>query len=152
MNDIMNQITNINQERTPGYKDPPGFHASTSDVYDASEQTQVRRRNPHAKKRRELNFYEQIQNEVKYDDFETAKSFDGIDNEITLLRIKIKTMLQNEPDNFRLLMAMFKTLTQMVKARYSMNKDQETSAGEAIKNIMRDIGTPLGIALINKKL
>ena len=49
-------------------------------------------------------------------------------------------------------MAATKMLSQLVKTRYSMNKKQEKSLGEAIKNIIQNIGVPLGVEILSKKL
>jgi hypothetical protein len=97
-------------------------------------------------------FYARVMDEAEALDFETASGAEGLDDEITLLRVKIKALLENDPKNVRLLMAATKMLAVLVKARYSMNKKQEKNLGEAIKNIIRDIGVPLGTAILNKKL
>lgn len=97
-------------------------------------------------------FYEKVLDEAGQMDFAEAAGIDGIDDEITLLRIKIKSILKSDPDNIRLLMAATSMLTRLVKARYSMSRKQEKGLGEAIKNIIRDIGVPLGVVVANKKL
>jgi hypothetical protein len=104
------------------------------------------------KNKRTTGFYAKVLKEAEQLDFEATADMDGINDEIDILRVKIKSLLASEPDNIKLLIAAEGMLTKMVKARHSLNGKEETSLGEAIKNIMRDIGTPLGIALINKKL
>jgi len=97
-------------------------------------------------------FYARVLDQAEALDFETAAETEGLDDEITLLRVKIKALLEKDPENLELLMAATGMLTKLIKARYSMNKKQEKNLGEAIKNIIRDIGVPLGVAVLNKKL
>jgi hypothetical protein len=97
-------------------------------------------------------FYSGVLGEAETLDFETAAKTEGLDEEITLLRVKIKTLLEDDPGNLKLLIAAADILTKLVKTRYSMNKKQEKNLGEAIKNIIKDIGVPLGVAVLNKKL
>jgi hypothetical protein len=42
------------------------------------------------------------------------------------------------------------TLAKLVKTRYSINKEQGDSLAVKIKNVMKEIGVPLGVSLINK--
>jgi hypothetical protein len=97
-------------------------------------------------------FYAKVLEEAEALDFETAAKTEGLDDEITLLRVKIKSLLEKDPENLELIIAATNMLTKLVKARYNMNKKQEKNLGEAIKNIIKDIGVPLGVTVLNKKL
>ena len=97
-------------------------------------------------------FYTRVLDEAQAMDFETAAGADGLDDEITLLRVKIKELIEKEPENVQLLMAATNILAKLVKTRYSMNKKQEKNLGQAIKNIIKDIGVPLGVTVLGKKL
>ena len=103
-------------------------------------------------KNKKSGFYAKVLDEAEQMDFETAGGVDGIDDEIALLRVKIKSIVEKDPENIKLIMAATNMLAKLVKTRYSMNKKQEKNLGEAIKNIIQDIGVPLGVAVINKKL
>jgi hypothetical protein len=100
----------------------------------------------------ETSFYEKVLDAAEKLDFATAAEVDGIDDEIAILRVKIKAILANEPENIKLMMAATNLLAKLVKTRYSMNKRQEKSLGEAIHRIITEIGVPLGVSVINKKL
>jgi hypothetical protein len=108
--------------------------------------------NPAAPENSKAGFYTRVLDEAEALDFETAAGAEGLDDEITLLRVKIKALLEKDPENLEMLILATAMLTRLVKARYSMNKKQEKNLGEAIKNIIRDIGVPLGVAVLNKKL
>ena len=54
-------------------------------------------------KTRKQGFYARVLDEVEQLDFELASGVDGIDDEIALLRVKIKSILGDDPKNIRLL-------------------------------------------------
>jgi hypothetical protein len=97
-------------------------------------------------------FYDKVLAGAEKLDFQTASGIEGIDDEITLLRVKILAIVENDPENIKLLMAATNMLARLVKIRYSMNKKQEKSLGESIRKIITEIGVPLGVAVLNKKL
>jgi hypothetical protein len=96
--------------------------------------------------------YAKVLDEAERLEFQNLAGIEGIDDEIALLRVKLQTLVRDDPENINLMMAITNMLTKMVKAKYAMNKKQEKSLGEAIKNVIRDIGVPLGVAVLNKKL
>jgi hypothetical protein len=86
-------------------------------------------------------------------DFEQAAGVDGIDDEIALLRVKIKSILAHDPENVKLIMQATNALARLVKTRYHITKDQKKGLKEAIGNVLKDIALPLGIGIgtgINK--
>ncbi len=98
-------------------------------------------------------FYSKLLDEAEQLDFELASGVEGIDDEITLLRVKIKSILSNEPENIKLIMQATNTLAKLVKTRYNISKEQKKGLKEAIGNVLRDVALPLGIgigATINK--
>jgi hypothetical protein len=97
-------------------------------------------------------FYAKVLKEAEAIDFETAEGTEGLDDEIALLRVKIKELVSRDPDNIELIMQAANMLARMVKIKYSMSKEQKKGLGEAIKKVITDIGVPLGVAIINKKL
>ena len=92
-------------------------------------------------------FYSKVLDEVEQLDFELASGVEGIDDEIALLRVKIKSLLENEPENIRLLMQVTNTLARLVKTRYKITKEQKKGLKEAIANVLRDVALPLGIGI-----
>ncbi len=98
-----------------------------------------------------LSFYARVLGEAERLDFATAVDVEGLDAEIAMLRTKILKMLENEPDNLKLLMAADEILTRMVKVRYKMNQSQHNRLREGLTNIIKDIAVPLGIAALKDK-
>ena len=95
-------------------------------------------------------FYSRVLDEAEKLDFELAAGVEGIDDEIALLRVKIKSILQHDPENVRLIMQVTNSLERLIRTRYKISKDQRKGLKEAITNVIKDIAVPLGIAAIQK--
>ncbi len=93
-------------------------------------------------------FYSKVMDEAEQLDFELASGVEGFDGEIALLRVKIKSLLENDPENIKLLMQATGSLVKLVKAKYNITKEQKQGLKEAIGNVLKDIAIPLGIKVI----
>ena len=96
---------------------------------------------------RKHGFYSRVLAEAEQIDFELAAGVEGIDDEIALLRVKIKSVLQHDPENIKLIMQAASTLARLVKTRYNITKEQRKGLKEAIGNVLRDVALPLGISI-----
>ena len=96
---------------------------------------------------RKHGFYSKVLDEAEQLDFELASGVEGIDDEIALLRVKVKSLIAHDPDNIKLIMQATNTLAGLVKTRYNITKEQKKGLKEAIGNVLRDIALPLGIGI-----
>ena len=96
---------------------------------------------------RKHGFYSKVLDEAERLDFEYATSVEGIDDEIALLRVKIKSLIAHDPDNIKLIMQATNTLARLVRTRYNISKKDKKGLKEAIGNVLRDIALPLGIGI-----
>ena len=96
---------------------------------------------------RKHGFYSKVLDEAEQLDFELASGVNGIDDEIALLRVKIKSILEKDPENVKLIMQATNTLAGLVKTRYNITKEQRKGLKEAIGNVLRDVALPLGIGI-----
>jgi len=96
---------------------------------------------------RKHGFYSRVLDEDEQNDFEMATVVYGIDDEIALLRTKIKSVLRHDPENMDLIMKALTTLGGLVRTRYSIDKNDKSGLKEAIANVLRDIALPLGITI-----
>jgi len=96
---------------------------------------------------RKHGFYSKVLDEAEQLDFELATGVDGIDDEIALLRVKVKSILEKDPDNIKLIMQATNTLAGLVKTRYKITKEQKRGLKEAIGNVLKDIALPLGVGI-----
>jgi hypothetical protein len=92
-------------------------------------------------------FYARVLDEAERLDFERASGVNGIDDEIALLRVKIKSILGDDPKNLKDLVAATNALERLVRTRYKITKEQRQGLKEAIGNVLRDIALPLGIGI-----
>ena len=102
---------------------------------------------------RKHGFYSKVLDEAEQLDFELASGVEGIDDEIALLRVKIKSILEKDPENISLIMQATSALERLVKTRFNITKEQRKGLKEAIGNVLKDIAIPLGIGVatsINK--
>jgi len=97
-------------------------------------------------------FYEKVLDEVDKLSFKNALEIEGIDDEIALLRVQIKAVILHDPENIQLILKATNMLAKLVETRYSISKSAKKGLGEAIKNVIKDIGVPMGVAMITKKL
>ncbi len=96
---------------------------------------------------RKHGFYSKVLDEAEQLDFELATGVNGVDDEIALLRVKIKSILEHDPENISLIMQATNTLARLVKTRYNITKEQKKGLKEAIGNVLKDIALPLGIGI-----
>ena len=96
---------------------------------------------------RKHGFYSRVLDEAERLDLELAQGVEGVDDEIALLRVKIKSILESDPENIRLIMEATNTLARLVRTRYNITKEQKKGLKEAIGNVLKDIALPLGIGI-----
>ena len=92
-------------------------------------------------------FYDKVLDEAEQLDFELASGVSGIDDEIALLRVKIKSLLGDDPTDVKLLVEVTIALERLIKTRYKITKEQGKGLKEAIGNVLKDIAVPLGISI-----
>ena len=90
-------------------------------------------------------FYSTALDEAEGLDFELAQEVDGIDDEIALLRLKIKSLLEKDPENIKRLTEATTALSHLVMARYKMGSAHKKALASAIGTVLKDLALPLGI-------
>ena len=96
---------------------------------------------------RKHGFYSKVLDEAERLDFEHATGVEGIDEEIALLRVKIKSLIAHDPDNIKLIMQATNALARLIRVRYNISKKDKKGLKEAIGNVLRDVAIPLGIGI-----
>jgi hypothetical protein len=113
---------------------------------------QKKRISRNRKDSRKCELYSRALDEAEKLDFEVAAGVEGIDDEIALLRVKIKSLLETDPENIKLILRATNTLAGLVKTRYRITREQRQGLKEAIGNVLRDVAIPLGITIGTKVL
>jgi hypothetical protein len=102
------------------------------------------------KPRRPRSFYASALDEAERLELRSAFTLDGIDNEIAVLRVRIKKLVKS--DDIEELTRCTNALCRMLITRYTVEGKSKRSLKQAIGNVLRDIALPLGIAVITKKV
>jgi uncharacterized protein YjcR len=98
---------------------------------------------------RKHGFYSKVLDEEEQLDFEQATSVEGIDDEIALLRVRIKSVLRHDPNNMKLIAQATNALAKLVSTKYKISKEDRNGLKEAISNVLKDVALPLGIGIGN---
>ena len=93
---------------------------------------------------RKHGFYSKVLDEEQKLDYEHAINVEGLDEEIALLRVKIKSLIEHDPDNLKLIGQAVKILTGLVKEKYNIPKDDKDGLSEKRDTVLRDTVFPLG--------
>ncbi|MBI4267270.1 MAG: hypothetical protein HY662_00615 [Chloroflexi bacterium] len=96
---------------------------------------------------RKHGFYSRVLDEAERLDFDLATGVDGLDEEIALLRVKIKSLLERDPENVKLVMQATNTLARLLRTRYNISREDKKGLKEAIGNVLKDVAIPLGIGI-----
>ena len=96
---------------------------------------------------RKQSLYTKVLDEAEKLDFELASGVNGIDDEIALLRVKIKSILGGEPQNIKLLVDVTNAVERLIRTRYKITKEQRKGLKEAIGTVLKGIALPLGIGI-----
>jgi len=92
-------------------------------------------------------FYSRALTEAEKLEMEEASYVEGIDQEITLLRIKLRDLVKNEPDRIDLHLEAANTIARLVRTRYQISKEQKNSLKDAITKVLTEVAGPLGIGI-----
>lgn len=99
---------------------------------------------------RKHGFYSSVLDEEQQRDLQIAIDVEGLDEEIALLRVRIKSLVQRDPENMRLIMLATNALARLIMTRYNIRKEDKQGLKEAIGNVLKDIAIPLGIGISSK--
>ena len=96
---------------------------------------------------RKHGFYAKVLTEAEQLDLEVASGIEGIDDEIDLLRVKIKSCLTEDPDNIAIILEATGTLARLIKIKYNLDSKQGKGVRDAIIEVVKDLAIPMGIGV-----
>jgi len=99
---------------------------------------------------RKHGFYSRALTEAEKIELDEAALVEGLDQEIALLRIKLRELVENEPERIDLHFEAANTIAKLVKTRYQISKEQKRSLKEAIAKVLTEVAVPLGIGVAIK--
>lgn len=103
-----------------------------------------------AAKGRKRSFYSQALDEAEKLELEEARGVEGIDEEIAILRVKLRELIAEQPQRLELHLKVASTIARLVVTRYNISKEQKKSLKEAVTRVLTEIAVPLGIKAMVK--
>jgi len=92
-------------------------------------------------------FYSRALDEAEKVELEEASQVEGLDEEIALLRVKLKELVENQPDRIDLHFEAANTIARLVRTRYQISKEQKKSLKEAVAKVLTEVALPLGMGV-----
>jgi hypothetical protein len=99
------------------------------------------------RKGRPRSFYSRAMDEAEKLELEEASHVAGIDEEIALLRVKLRELLEEQPERIDLHFEAANIIARLVKTRYQITKEQKKSLKEAIQKVLTEVAVPLGVGI-----
>lgn len=81
-------------------------------------------------------------------ELEEAASIEGLNNEIAILRLKLRQLLEQYPERVDLQMRAANTLARLIRTRYNITAEEKKNLREAITTVLKDVALPLGIKFL----
>ena len=105
-----------------------------------------------ARKVNERGFYGRALDEAEQFELEEAFHVEGIDDEIALLRLKLRDLLEQRPERIDLHFEAANVIARMVKTRYQITSEQKRSLKEGIQKVLTELAVQIGIGVGGKIL
>jgi hypothetical protein len=93
-------------------------------------------------------FYSKILDEMEQLDYQHAVEVEGLDAEIAMMRVKIKSVMEKDPENLKLINQAMNILTRLVIAKYNISKDDKPGIEEAIGNVFKEVAVSWGAKIL----
>ena len=97
-------------------------------------------------------FYATVLKKAEQLELQAASEIEGLDEEIAVMRLKLRQLIENQPDRIDLHMNAASVLARMIRVQHQLTPEQGNGLREANKTVIKDIAIPLGVAAIEKHL
>ena len=85
-------------------------------------------------------FYKQALGEAERADLPVAIEIEGVDEEIAVLRLRLRTAMTEHPDDLTLMFKGIDLLAKAVATRYRLSKRAERDLAGSLANVVRGLG------------
>ncbi len=96
---------------------------------------------------RKHGFYSRALTEAERLELDELRELEGVDDEIALIRWKLRQLIENNPDRIDLQLEAANMIARLVRTRYQISKEEKKSLKEAIQKVLTDVAVPLGIGV-----
>lgn len=94
-------------------------------------------------------FYSRILTGTEKLDMKEAEGIEGLDDEIAILRVKLRSLFEHQPDRIDLQIKAINIIARLVKTRHSITPEDKRNLKNAIGNVLREVAIPLGLKLLS---
>jgi hypothetical protein len=91
------------------------------------------------RRRRTKNFYESALSEAEKTSVQFAREVDGIDEEVALLRLRLRTVVQSNPKDFPLMLRGLEVLKRLLEVRFRLGEKQSDALGAELAQIRDEL-------------
>ena len=106
----------------------------------------ARRRGRPDRRATEYAFYERALDGAARADLADARAVEGLDEEVALLRLRLRDSVEQHPEDFKLLQSGARLLIQALLARHRLSPKQADNLGDAVAHVLEEFGEALGTA------
>ena len=92
-------------------------------------------------------FYSRALDEAERVELEEASCVEGIDEEIALLRLKLRQLLEEQPERIDQHFEAANIIARLVRTRYQITREQKKSLKEAVQKVLTEVALPLGVGV-----
>ncbi len=92
-------------------------------------------------------FYSRALDEAEKFELEEASHVEGLDEEIALLRVKLRELVEEQPERTDLHFEAANIIARLVRTRYQITREQKKSLKEAIQKVLTEVAVPLGVGI-----
>jgi len=93
-------------------------------------------------------FYANALDEAEKLELAEAAGIEGLDDEIAVLRVKLRQLLEKHPDRIDLHMQAASTLARLIRTRYKITAEEKKTLKEAIATVLKEVALPLGLKFL----
>ena len=93
------------------------------------------------RRRQAIGFYQESLSEAER--WEQARQMEGLDEEVALLRVRLKEALEGRPQDMQLIAKGVDLLVKAVAAKYRLSPKAQRDLSDSIAGVVRGIGTAL---------
>ncbi len=92
---------------------------------------------------RRRGFYERALSEAERLELAEALEMEGLDEEIAILRLKLKRALEEEPQNLGLMVKGLELLVRAVSAHYRLSQEEQEGLSAGLRQVLEEVGAKL---------
>jgi hypothetical protein len=87
-----------------------------------------------------VGFYDEALTEAEQAALPLAREIDGLDEEIAVVRLRLRSALEEHPEDLALMVKGVELLVKALSARYRLSKSEKADLSASIRGLVEEIG------------